>query len=67
MGNILKKLIDTNIKKISLILIVTGFILTLIFSGFGIGSSLIEVIFGYLGAALLLSGILLFVKNTLEK
>ena len=34
----------------------------MIFSSFGIGSSLIEIIFGYIGAIILIIGILLVVK-----
>jgi len=69
-GLIMKKLINKlndNLKRIGIILVIIGFIITMIFSSFGIGSSLIEIIFGYIGAIILIIGILLVVKTLIEK
>lgn len=66
MKKLINKLND-NLKRIGIILVIIGFIITMIFSSFGIGSSLIEIIFGYIGAIILIIGILLVVKTLIEK
>lgn len=63
----MKKILDTNLKVISTILIVIGFLITFIFSSYGIGTALIEVIMGYIGAIILMSGLLLFVYSFFKK